>query len=94
VRERGMMHLMPDPDLEAAWSEVHDALPAGWSAARPVRFDEERERPWHVVAYDWRTSSKRRDRVEATGRTEAEALRDLAELLRGWLVERTDAPPA
>jgi hypothetical protein len=69
-----------DSELEAAWSAVHDALPAGWSAARPVRHDEERERPWHVVAVDYRTSSKRGDRVEATGRTDAEALRDLAEL--------------
>jgi hypothetical protein len=60
---------------------------------RPVRHDEERERPWHVVAYDWRTTSKRRDRVEATGRTEAEALRDLAELLRLWQVERASERP-
>jgi hypothetical protein len=85
---------MSQPELEAAWNEVYAALPVGWSAVRPLRHDEERERPWHVVAYDWRTSSKRRDRVEATGRTEAEALRDLAELLRGWIVERTDTPPA
>jgi len=77
---------MSDPELEAAWSEVHDATPMGWSVARPVRHDDEHERPWHVVAYDWRASSKRHDRVEATGRTEAEALADLAELLRGWRV--------
>ncbi len=62
-------------DLEAAWSVVHDATPAGWSVMRPSRHDEERERPWHV---------------EATGRTESEALRDLAELLRGWTVEPAD----
>jgi hypothetical protein len=39
-----------------------------------------------VRAVDYRTSSKRHDHIEATGRTEAEALRDLAEaraLLRG-----------
>lgn len=83
-----------DPDLEAAWSAVHAAVPTGWSVARPIRFDEERERPWHAVAYDWRKSSKRRDRVEATGRTEAEALRDLAELLRGWRVKRTGEAPS
>jgi hypothetical protein len=46
------------------------------------------ERPWHVTAYDYRTAAKRHDLVEATGRTE-EALGDLAELLRGWIVERT-----
>jgi hypothetical protein len=84
---RGIMSTVSDPDLEAAWSAVHDALRPGWSAVRPVRYDEERERPWHVVAFDWRTSSKRHDRVEATGRTEAEALRDLAELLQRWRVE-------
>jgi hypothetical protein len=28
-----------------------------------------RERPWHVVAVDYRTSVKRREYVEATGRT-------------------------
>jgi hypothetical protein len=55
-----------DPDLEAAWSAVHDALPAGWSAVRPVRHDEERERPWHAVAVDYRTSSRRHDRVEVS----------------------------
>jgi hypothetical protein len=31
--------------------------------------------------------SKRREYVGATGGTEVEALRDLAELLRGWDVE-------
>ena len=77
-----MMGHVSDPELEAAWSEVHDATPTGWSAMRPVRHDEQRERPWHDVAVDYRTSSNRRDRVEATGRTEAEALRDLAEFLR------------
>jgi hypothetical protein len=83
-----------DPDLEAAWSEVHDALPTGRSAVRPVRHDEERERPWHVVAVDYRTSSRHHEHVEATGRTEAEALRDLAELLREWRVERVLERPA
>jgi hypothetical protein len=83
-----------DSELEAAWSAVHDALPIGWSALRPVRYDEQRGRPWYVVAFDYRTSSRRRDRVEATGRTEAEALRDLAELLRGWNVERADQAQA
>jgi hypothetical protein len=76
-----------DPDLEAAWNEVHEALPAGWSVARPSQRREERERPWHVTAYDYRTAARRHDLVEATGRTEAEALRDLAALLREWIVE-------
>jgi hypothetical protein len=52
-----------------------------------MRIDEERERPWHATAYDRRSSSRHHESVEATGQTEAEALRDLAGLLRGWLVE-------
>lgn len=78
-------------ELEAAWSAVHDALPVGWSVMRPVHHGEERERPWHVWAMDLRSAARRGDRVEATGRTEAEALRDLAELLRLWSVEGTPA---
>jgi hypothetical protein len=88
----GIIPPMPDRELEAAWSEVHDATPTGWSVARPKRHDEERQRPWHVTAYDYRTAAKRHDVVEATDNTEAEALRDLAELLRGWSVERTEEP--
>jgi hypothetical protein len=84
---------MSDPELEAAWSGVHDATPIGWFVARPSRHNEERQRPWHVVAYDYRTAAKRHDVVEATGNTEAEALRDLAELLRGWLVEHAPERP-
>jgi hypothetical protein len=83
------MRDVSDPELEAAWAAVHDALPTGWFAVRPMLHAEERERPWHVVAVDYRTSSRRHDRVEATGRTEAEALRDLAGLLRLWMVEKT-----
>jgi hypothetical protein len=41
-----------------------------------------------------RTSSRHHEHIEATGRTEAEALRDLAELLRGWLVEHAPETPA
>jgi hypothetical protein len=76
-----------DPEIEAAWSAVHDATPAGWVVPRQGRHDEEHGRPWHVAAVDYRTSSRHHEHVEATGRTEAEALRDLAELLRGWSVE-------
>lgn len=61
---------------------------------RPVHHDEERERPWHVWAMDLRGRATRGDRVEATGQTEAEALRDLVELLRGWRFERTEDRPS
>lgn len=78
----------PVADLEAAWSAVHEALPAGWSVMRPSRHPERQERPWHVYATDLRVRTKRRDYIQATGSTEAEALSDLAGLLRGWRVEQ------
>jgi hypothetical protein len=90
MRRQGIIATSMDSEVEAAWNELHDALPRGWSVSRPIRFEEVGERPWRVTAYDYRTAAKRKDRVEATGRTEAEALRDLAELLRLWSVERLD----
>ncbi len=69
---------------EAAWDAVHDALPAGWTVARPSHHIEAQERHWHVYAADLRARAKRRETLEATGWTEAEALRDLATLLRGF----------
>ena len=48
-------------------------------------------RPWHVVAVDLRSNALRKEYVEATGWTEAEALRDLAALLGGWHVEEVEA---
>jgi hypothetical protein len=44
-----------------------------------------------VVAVDLRSRGLRKEYVEATGWTEAEALRDPAALLRGWHVEEVDA---
>jgi hypothetical protein len=74
-------------ELETAWDAVYAVLPVGWSVTRPSRHDEEAERPWHVYAADLRIRSKRREYVEATGWTEAEALSDLAGLLREWIVD-------
>lgn len=54
-------------DLEAAWSAVHEALPAGWSVMRPSKHVEEHERPWHVYATDLRVRTKRRDYVQGDG---------------------------
>jgi hypothetical protein len=81
-----MRPVAPD-ELAEAWEAVHDALPLGWVVGRPSLHDEEAERPWHVYASDLRVRSKRREYVEATGWTEAEALRYLAGLLREWRVE-------
>ena len=71
-------------ELEEAWAAVHAALPAGWTVMRPTLRREEPERPWHVYAADLRVRATRREYVEATGWTEAEALRDLALLLDHW----------
>jgi hypothetical protein len=70
---------------EGAWAEVHDALPEGWDVMRPNYHVEDRR--WHVFSADHRRGRKRPDYVEAVGPTEAQALRDLAALLRGWRVE-------
>jgi hypothetical protein len=43
------------------------------------------------VAVDLRSRALRKDYVQATGWTEAEALRDLAALLGGWHVEDIEA---
>src|SRR5918999_4772951 len=65
---------------EEAWAAVHTVLPA-----------EERHRPRHVVAIDLRSRTLRKEYVEATGWTEAEALRELAALLGSWHVEDVEA---
>jgi hypothetical protein len=64
------------PDLDDAWAAVHDAFPAGWRVMPPSHHSEEATRPWHVLAPDLRVNAPRRESVEATGWTEAEALRD------------------
>ncbi len=38
------------PDLEAAWSAVHEATPTGWYVGRPSYHDERRE--WVMYAFD------------------------------------------
>jgi hypothetical protein len=78
-------------ELEDAWATVHAALPAGWTVGPTSHHSEERHRPWHVVAVDLRSRALRKEYVEATGWTEAEALRELAALLGGWHVEEVEA---
>jgi hypothetical protein len=81
-----------DDELERAWNLVHIALPVGWTVGPPTKHDEDRERPWHIFATDMRSRAKRREYVEATGWTAAEALRELAGLLRIWHVEPVERP--
>lgn len=66
---------MTDPDVAAAWEAVWAALERlrGWEASRPS---------WHASAY-YAGHLRRTDprpAVDARGATEAEALRELAEL--------------
>jgi hypothetical protein len=51
---------------------------------------EDAERPWHAFATDMRSSAKRREYIEATGWSAAQALPELAGLMRTWLVEPVD----
>jgi hypothetical protein len=78
-------------DLEGARAAVHEARPAGWTVGPTSDHSEERHRSWHVVAVDLWSRALRKEYVEATGWTEAEALRDLAALLGGWQVEEVEA---
>jgi hypothetical protein len=71
-------------ELDTAWAAVDAALP--WTVNRPMFSDGDRR--WHVLAADHRRARKRPDYVEAVGMTEAQALRDLAGLLREWIVEK------
>ena len=75
-------------ELEEAWTAVHDALPAGWTAYRPVHDDG--AGCWTVVARDMRPRNKRHDSIVAEGQSEAHCLRGLAELLRVWTFERVE----
>lgn len=70
-------------ELEAAWDEVHGALPAGWVVGRPGLHHESGR--WHLYAHDARERPRvgRRSReVLAAGDTEAACVRELARRLR------------
>lgn len=41
---------MTDPDLAAAWEQLHAALPPGWAVGRPSYHQERRE--WLLYAWD------------------------------------------
>jgi hypothetical protein len=82
-------------DLEAAWGEVFDALPAAWSVGRPSYHDERHE--WTQYAFDSfeRPSVGARSREwTAIGAKELECLLEMARCLReirqGWCRNRQD----
>jgi hypothetical protein len=74
---------MTDPELVAAWDEVHAATPAGWQVGRLYLHDERGE--WEQ--YAWlpsgraRGSGPKKDWI-AVGDTEVECLREMAYCLR------------
>ena len=60
-------------DIEAAWSEGFDALPAGRSVGRPSYYPERRE--WQQYAFD-------SFEVAKVGVTELACMREMAPCLR------------
>lgn len=66
-------------DLQAAWDELHAALPPGWVAGRP--WYREDLRTWEQYAYrptERAIAGKRRDEWTATAASEAACVRELA----------------
>jgi len=69
-------------DLEAAWDEVHAALPKGWVVGRPS-FHDERD-SWEQYAYDPSEQPKAGKRSRewiAIGPTEVACVREMARCL-------------
>lgn len=72
----------PDPDREAAWSAVHDALPARWQVG-PALYSPQTG-GWSVSARGPHPGRGRAPQtVTGTGADELAALRDLDAPLRG-----------
>ena len=70
-------------DIEAAWGEVFDALPAAWSVGRPSYHDERHE--WTMYGWDRKEVAKvgvRSKEWTAIGATEVAFLREMACCLR------------
>jgi hypothetical protein len=70
--------------LEAAWDELHDAVPDHWRVGRPV---DNRPGEWTMYAFDTRERSRRGlgHRTQewiATSTTEAGVVREMARCLR------------
>ena len=68
-------------DLQAAWGAARAALPAGWTIEGPS-YIKAPGGPWVVVAANPRAQANHRRSVQASGATEAAALRHLARRLK------------
>jgi hypothetical protein len=69
---------------EAAWDAVHEAVPARWRVGRPS-FDPAADGRWSVTAIDRRQAGRGKvpSSVTGFGKSEAAALHDLDDRLRG-----------
>ena len=70
-------------DLEAAWDELHDVVPAGWVVGRPMLREE--LHVWEQYAYrpkEKHDAGKRKDEWLATAPTEAGCVAEMARCLR------------
>ena len=73
----------PVINLEAAWSELHDAKPDGWFVGPPMY--HERRREWEQYAFDTREKAKAGHRSRewtAVAGSELEVVREMARCLR------------
>ena len=78
----GYANYRPVTDLEAAWSEVHDAKPDGWFVGTPVFIER---RGWEQYAFDTQERAKARHRSRewtAVAQSELEVVREMARCLR------------
>ena len=70
-------------DLEAAWSEIHDAKPDGWHVDPPTYVEHRRE--WEQYAFDTlegpKAGYRSREWTEVAA-SELEVVRELARCLR------------
>jgi hypothetical protein len=74
---------MTDEELAAAWSELHEATPAGWFVGRPA-YNERRDE-WSLYAFDTTERLKvgRRERKwKSVAPTHARVVREMARCLR------------
>ena len=74
---------MTDPELAAAWDEVHAANTMGWQVGRPYFHDE--LDTWEQYAFDPKERpkvGKRSREWTAIGPTEVECVRETAYCLR------------
>ena len=70
-------------DLETAWSDLHDATPAGWFVGRTAY--NERHKEWEQYAFDPSERAQMGVRTcewTAVAATEVEVVRELARCLR------------